>query len=165
MNLYPFVEDVRRHLLLAAEAGDDETRVVAERLAAPLEAALLLNLQNALAAAAEEITTELAPGSVEVRLRGGEPEFVVTPPPIDEPEPRALPPATVEADDGDLWRINVRMPERLKPAIERAARGDGLSVNAWLVRAAAAAIERTEAGRRFDHRAPKTAQRHRGWAR
>ena len=164
MNLYPYVEDVRRHLLLAAEAGDEETRAVAERLAAPLEAALLLNLQNALAAAAEEITTELAPGSVEVRLRGGEPEFVVTPTPNDEPEPQSFP-AAVEADGGELWRINVRMPERLKPGIERAAGGDGVSVNTWLVRAAAAALDRTEAGRRSDHRAPKAAQRHRGWAR
>ena len=32
---------------------------------------------------AEEITTELAPGSVELRLRGRDPEFVVTPPPAD----------------------------------------------------------------------------------
>ena len=40
-------------------------------------------LQDALAAAVEEITCELAPGSVELRLRGRDPEFVVRLPPVD----------------------------------------------------------------------------------
>jgi hypothetical protein len=169
MNLHPYVEDVRRHLLLAAEAGGEEARVVAERLVAPLEAALLLNLQQALAAAAEEITVELAPGSVELRLRGRDPEFVVTPPPAETrpgPPPEAAVPAlALEDDDGALWRINVRMPDRLKPPVERAARRDGLSVNAWLVRAAAAALGRSDTERGPAPRAPQAAQRHTGWAR
>ena len=37
-------------------------------------------LLDALSSAADEITRELAPGSVEVRLRGREPQFAVTPP-------------------------------------------------------------------------------------
>ena len=169
MNLYPYVEDVRRHLLLAAEAGGEEARAVAERLVAPLEAALLLNLQQALSAAAEEITMELAPGSVEVRLRGREPEFVVTPPP-GEPiaEQRSEPadaPVPLEDGDGALWRVNVRMPDRLKPSIERAARYEGLSVNAWLVRAAATALGRSEGERGHERRAPQASNRHTGWAR
>ncbi|HEY3765537.1 MAG TPA: hypothetical protein VGL44_10300 [Gaiellales bacterium] len=169
MNLNPYVEDVRRHLLLAADAGGDEARAVAERLVAPLEAALLLNFQHALSAAAEEITMELAPGSVELRLRGRDPEFVVTPPP-GEPaaESRSAPavaPVALEDDDGVLWRINVRMPDRLKPSIERAARHEGLSVNAWLVRAAAAALGRSETDRGDDRRAPQAAQRRTGWVR
>ena len=169
MNLNPYVEDVRRHLLLAAEAGGDEAREVAERLVAPLEAALLLNLQHALSAAAEEITMELAPGSVELRLRGHDPEFVVTPPP-SEPvaesrrEP-AVAPAPLEDDDGGLWRINVRMPDRLKPSIERTARHEGLSVNAWFVRAATAALGRSETERGDERRAPHAAQRQTGWVR
>lgn len=167
MNLSSYVEDVRRHLLLAAEAGDEETRAVAERLVAPLEAALLLNLQHALSAAAEEITRELAPGSVELRLRGRDPEFVVTPPPAEpvaDSRPEPTPPVAFE-DDGALWRINVRMPDRLKPSIERAARREGLSVNAWLVRAAAAALGRSETERSQERRAPQSAQHHTGWAR
>ena len=169
MNLHPYVEDVRRHLLLAAEAGDEQTRAVAVRLVAPLEAALLLNLQHALSAAAEEITMELAPGSVELRLRGRDPEFVVTPPPASRSPSRAAEPAVaplaLEDDDGALWRINVRMPDRLKPSIERAARQEGLSVNAWLVRAAAAALGRSDAERGHEHRPPQAAQHHTGWAR
>ncbi len=161
MNLNPYVEDVRRHLLLAAEAGGDEARAVAERLVAPLEAALLLNLQHALSAAAEEITMELAPGSVELRLRGHDPEFVVTPPP-GEPvaesrrEP-AVAPAPLEDDDGALWRINVRMPDRLKPSIERAARQRG-AVGERLVRPGG--HRRPRALRdRARRRAPRTARR------
>ncbi len=168
MNLHPYVEDVRRHLLLAADAGGEEARAVAERLVAPLEAALLLNLQHALSAAAEEITTELAPGSVELRLRGRDPEFVVTPPPGEPAESRperAVAALALDDDDGALWRINVRMPDRLKPPIERAARHEGLSVNAWLVRAAAAAAGRADTERDHERRAPQAAQRHTGWAR
>ena len=169
MDLQPYVEDVRHHLLLAAEAGGEEGRAVAERLVAPLEAALLLNFQQVLSAAAEEITVELAPGSVELRLRGRDPEFVVTTPPgepVAEPQAEAAVAAIAsEDDDGALWRINVRMPDRLKPPIERVARQEGLSVNAWLVRAAAAALGRSDTERDRPRRAPQSSQRHSGWAR
>jgi hypothetical protein len=166
MNLEPYVDDVRHHLLLAADAGGEDARALADRLVAPLEAALLLSFQQVLAAAAEEITVELAPGSVEVRLRGREPELVVTSPPADlvaeSPSETAMAP---EDDDGALWRINVRMPDRLKPQIERAARQEGLSVNAWLVRAAAAALGRSDSEHARARRAPQASQRHTGWAR
>ena len=93
MEIDPYVESIRRQLELAAEAGGEEARALAERLVAPLEAAIRLAVQDALAAAAEEITLELAPGSVELRLRGREPEFVVSLPPADRraedaPRPR-----------------------------------------------------------------------------
>ena len=168
MNLQPYVEDVRHHLLLAAEAGGDDARALAERLVAPLEAALLLGFQQVLSAAAEEITVELAPGSVELRLRGRDPELVITPPPgehISEPPEAAVPPLAADDDDGALWRINVRMPDRLKQPVERAARQEGLSVNAWLVRAAAAALGRSDAEQARTRRAPQASQRHTGWAR
>ena len=83
MNLELYVENLTRQLAVEAEAGGDEARALAERLVAPLESAIRLTVQDALAAAAEEITTELAPGSVELRLRGRDPEFVVTLPPAD----------------------------------------------------------------------------------
>ena len=149
MNLDLYVENINRQLAIAAEAGGDEARALAERLVAPLEAAIRLTLQDALASAAEEITTELAPGSVELRLRGRDPEFVVTPPPADPSaddlaeDPDDRPPALPEGDEGAMSRINLRMPDHLKARIEQAAASEGLSVNAWLVRAAAAALERT----------------------
>src|ERR671916_1500961 len=83
MDLTQYVENLRRELAVAADAGGEDARVLAERLAAPLESAVRLMLLDALSAAADEITRELAPGSVELRLRTGEPAFVVTPAPVD----------------------------------------------------------------------------------
>ena len=77
----PYVENLRRELAVAAEAGGPEARALAERLTGPLESAARLALLEALSAAAGEITRDLAPGSVDVVLRGGDPAFVVTPPP------------------------------------------------------------------------------------
>jgi hypothetical protein len=171
MNLELYVENLHRQLVVAAEAGGDEARALAERRVAPLEAAIRLTLQDALAAAAEEITTELAPGSVELRLRGRDPEFVVTPPPAD-PSAEDLAegaghstPAVPEGDEATMSRINLRMPDHLKARIEQAAGSEGLSVNAWLVRAAAAALERTGPPSRRERRASKGAQHYTGWAR
>ncbi len=183
MDLRMYVENIHNQLVVAAEAGGDEAGALAERLVAPLDAAIRLALQDVLSAAAEEITCELAPGSVELRLRGRDPEFVVTPPPVDVPvddlpegdrsrAPNGWPVATgggtppsVEADEAAVSRINLRMPDQLKTRIEQAAAGEGLSVNSWLVRAAAASLERTDPGRRREPRAPKGAQRYTGWAR
>ena len=143
MDLTPYVEKLRRDLAVAADAGGEDARALAERLVAPLESAVRLMLLDALSAAADEITRELAPGSVELRLRSGEPDFVVTPAPADEPaEPEhdtAPPLAPPEGDEGATARINLRLPEQLKAGVEQAAGRERLSVNAWLVRAAAAA--------------------------
>jgi hypothetical protein len=142
MDLTQYVENLRRELAVAADAGGDEARALAERLTAPLESAVRLTLLEALSAAAGEITRELAPGSVDLRLRAGEPDFVVTPAPPDEPVTDAgPPPAPPDADEGATARINLRLPEQLKAGIEQAAGRERLSVNAWLVRAAASALE------------------------
>jgi hypothetical protein len=177
MNLDPYVENIHAQLDAAAEAGGDQARELARRLSAPLDAAIRLALQDALAAAAEEITVELAPGSVELRLRGREPQFVVTPPPVEPStdevaddedarvNARVAPGAETEGDAGAISRINLRMPETLKARIEQAAEREGLSVNAWLVRAAAARSERSEGVRRRERRASYVGQRYSGWAR
>jgi hypothetical protein len=82
MDLAQYVNDLQHQLEVAAEAGGEQARALAERLTAPLEAATRLVLLEALSVAASEITRDLAPGSVDVRLRGRDPEFVVTPPPV-----------------------------------------------------------------------------------
>jgi hypothetical protein len=141
MDLTPYVENLRRELAVAAEAGGEDARALAERLTAPLESALRLTLLDALSAAADEITRELAPGSVELRLRSGEPGFVVAPALADEPvEPVADTAPPADAEEGATARINLRLPEQLKAGIEQAASRERLSVNSWLVRAAAAAL-------------------------
>src|SRR3989440_3789864 len=130
MDLHLYVETIPRQLAVAAEAGGDDARALAERLVAPLDAAIRLTLQDVLAAAAEQITCELAPGSVELRLRGRDPEFVVTPPPVDLPADDTGPVAWPEADESTMTRINLRLPDHLKTRVEQAAAGEGLSVNA-----------------------------------
>src|SRR5262245_23400339 len=174
MELDPYIESIHRQLQASAEASGDDARALVERLVGPLDAAIRLALQDALTAAADEITVELAPGSVEVRLRGREPEFVVSPPPSDpaadddEPATPSWSDASAEAgDEGDrtIARINLRLPERLKAQVERAAEGEGMSVNAWLVRATAAALERTDPPQRRQRRTSHGAQRYSGWAR
>ncbi|WP_327004088.1 hypothetical protein OHA72_55090 [Dactylosporangium sp. NBC_01737] len=145
MDLTPYVESLRHELAVAAQAGGDEARALAERLSAPLDSAVRLTLLGALSAAMDEVTRELAPGSVDVRLRGVDPEFVVTPP-DQSPAPRMAPPMAPVAppagdDDGNAARINFRLPAHLKARVEDAAGREGLSVNAWLVRAVATALE------------------------
>ena len=108
---------------------------------------------------------------VELRLRGRDPEFVVTPPPADpsaddlREDPDDRPPAVPEGDEGSMSRINLRMPDHLKARIEQAAASEGLSVNAWLVRAAATALERTGPSGRRERRASQGPQRYTGWGR
>lgn len=151
MNLTQYVDDLRHDLLVAAEAGGEEARALAERLTAPLESAARLILLEALSAAANEITRDLAPGSVDVRLRGRDPEFVVTSPPANQafedvedrnvgtaPRPSA---PVADVDEGGTTRTTLRLPEQLKRRVEDAASREGLSVNTWLVRAISAAVD------------------------
>lgn len=145
MDLTPYVDRLRQELVVAAEAGGDEARALAERLVAPLDSAARLTLLTALSAAMGEVTRELAPGSVDVRLRGADPEFVVTLPPTAQEAPAPwveapAPPPLPESDDGASARINFRLPAHLKARLEEAAGREGLSVNAWLVRATSAAL-------------------------
>ncbi len=167
MDLTPHVENIRRELAVAAAAGGEDARELAERLTAPLESALRLSLLEALSAAADEITLEMAPGSVELRLRAGAPEFVVTPAPADAPaEPAgevAPPPAPAEGDESATARINLRLPEQLKAGIEQAAGRERLSVNAWLVRVLGAALARDDRDRR--PRGGRIGQTYTGWVR
>jgi len=152
MDLTPYVDNVRRELAVAAEAGGADAKALAERLSAPLASTIRLTLLDALSAAADEITRDLAPGSVELRLRGGDPNFAVTAPATETPaapsvsapagghvapEPAAEP---LTDDDVAMTRINFRLPEHLKARIEEAAATQSRSVNAWLVRAATAAL-------------------------
>jgi hypothetical protein len=174
MDLTPYVNAVRDELAVAAETGGPEARALAERLAAPLDSAIRLALLDALSAAAGEITRDLAPGSVDLRLRGREPSFVVTPPapeaPFEDfdrerPAPVAAVRPSVDGDEGAMTRINLRLSQELKDRLEDAARDAVLSVNAWLVRAAIAALGAEEDQRRPERRALRGDERYSGWVR
>jgi hypothetical protein len=171
MNLSVYVDSLRRHLAVAADAGGDAARELADRLTAPLESAVRLVLLDALSAAADEMTRELAPGTVELRIRGGDPELVVIPAPDEAAFDDISPthsvgdtglPVVGDGDDGGTARLNLRLPETLKQRIEEAAHREGLSSNAWLLRAAAAALG-------FDahtqRRSRRGGDRYTGWVR
>ena len=170
MDLTPFVDQLRRDLLTAADAGGDEARALAERLTAPLESSVRLALLSALSQAAEELTAQLAPGAVDVRLRGSELGFAVTPPPA---EPSAGPAADapapdvpiVDLDEGGTLRITLRLPEQLKARVDEAATRLGLSVNTWLVRAVAEGL--AAQSRPSEHRRGRRSygSEYTGWAR
>jgi hypothetical protein len=169
MDLEPYIDSVRDQLGATAEVAGPQARELAERLAASLESATRLALLDALSAAASEITRDLAPGSVELRLRGREPSFVVSVPPPDaaSDETKAWPADTSprapsDGDESSLTRINLRLNQELKERVEEAARGAGLSVNAWLVRAAAASLE-SSAGARIGGRQRRGGQSFTGW--
>jgi hypothetical protein len=150
VNLALYIETLRSQLLAAAASGGSESHAAIERLVPGLDAAVRVVLLEALSAAADEITREMAPGSVEIRLRGSDPDFVVALPAFEAADPTptytaAVAPNVVHAgdDEGGTSRLNLRLPEGLKARIEDAARREGLSLNTWLVRSAAAAVERT----------------------
>ncbi len=176
MDLTQHVEELRHQLELAAEAGGDDARLIAGRLSAALESAARLVLLDAISAAAAEITLDLAPGSVDVRLRGRDPEFVVTPPPLHHP-PDSTRPDTVtppptgagapvtDGDDTGPSRVTLRLPEQLKGRIEEAAGRDGLSVNSWLVRVVSAAVGATDPQQRSVRSSPLGGQSFTGWVR
>ena len=162
MELGQYVSDLQRQLVAAAETGTPESRVVAERLAAGLDSATRLVLLDVLSAAVGEITRDLAPGSVDLRLRGREVEFVVAPP-VAEAESDDVAATPVDLDDASTSRTTLRLPDALKARVDDAAAADGLSVNTWLVRAVAAALQPKQ--RRSAQRTLRTGDNFAGWAR
>jgi hypothetical protein len=175
MDLTRYVEELKQQLLATAELGGDDARVLADRLVPHLDGMVRLVLLDALSAAADEITTELAPGSVSVRLRGREPEFDVAapPPPVTSddvtvgasPSPSEAREPAAEGDEGEIARVTLRLSERLKTQVEQSASAERVSVNAWLVRAVADAVSTRRPHHRPTDTTPVGGQRLTGWAR
>lgn len=162
MELGQYVSELQQQLVDSAANGANDTRAVAEQLAAGLDAATRLVLLDALSAAAGEITRELAPGAVDLRLRGREVEFVVSRP-NSEADADERPVASVDLDDVSTSRTTLRLPDALKARVDDAAAADGLSVNTWLVRAIAAALQPKQ--RRSAQRTLRSGDNFAGWAR
>ncbi|MGN6444252.1 histidine kinase [Amnibacterium sp.] len=162
MQLERYADRLRTQLAAVADGGTEETRALAERMSTALEPAIRLALLELLAEAAGEVSRELAPGAVDVRLRGQDPELVVTRPaePAEAPMAQRSSDPVAADDEAATFRTTLRLPERLKSRVEQAAATEGVSVNSWLVRAVAAALEPT--------RRPAPAQngnRFTGWVR
>lgn len=124
-----------------------EMEQAAERLGYAIDASTRLALMDALSHAAAEITNELDGTSVEVRLQGREPVFVVVgggPSAVAADDTTAIPEGDTrmmsQSDEGEeTARITLRIPEALKTRAEELASGRGQSLNTWLVNAARAA--------------------------
>lgn len=159
MDLSPYVETVRHGVTSAAALGDDATRQVAERLSGAVESSTRLALIRALSDAAAQVSAEVAPTSVELRMTGTDPELVVVVPApsaeptlllpdhheaageagaSDSPEPE---PEPLEIDDEPVARISLRLPASVKARVDQKADRDGISTNAWLLRAVMDALE------------------------
>ncbi|GAA3605620.1 hypothetical protein GCM10022223_21720 [Kineosporia mesophila] len=145
MDVTAYTARLHRDLYAAGEVGGEEALAVAEHMANALDSSIRLVLLDALVEAAGEITENLSPGSVEVRLLGREVQFAVTPPAV-QPAAQPIAPAPQNVtdepeDDGGTARLSLRLPERLKSRVEEAASASGLSVNAWLVRSIASLVD------------------------
>ncbi len=141
MDLTPYVDSLRQDLAAAAEAGGPDIRAAAERLAHALDPAVRLALMDALSQAAAEITAELPEGSVEVRLKGREPQLVVDVASYPSPPAPSLSPASSspgkaseeDEEEGTIARITLRIPESVKFRAEELAAKSGHSLNGWIV--------------------------------
>jgi HicB family len=167
MDLDRYVSDLQTQLAAAAEHRDADARAVAEQLNAALDAAVRLVLLGVLSDVAGEITPQIAPGSVDVMLRGRDPQLVVTRPETSETDAAgpSAPEVAVPAeplDDTVTSRTTLRLPDRLKARVEQAAAEEGVSVNSWFVRAIAAALEPNV--RRPARRETKQGDSFTGWA-
>lgn len=168
MELDRYVSELQTHLAGAAENRDADARAVAEQLSAALDPAVRLMVLGVLSDAASEITREIAPGSVDVVLRGRDPHLVVTR--SESSEAQAAGPSTPEVavsaeplDDTVTSRTTLRLPDRLKARVEQAAAEEGVSVNSWFVHAIAAALEPNV--RRPPRRETRQGDTFTGWAR
>jgi hypothetical protein len=133
MDLSEYAESLRRELTSITKFANADIARAAEMISETLDSSVRLALLDVLSAAAEEITASLDGATIDVRLTGTQPEFVVNVPPgVDDAD---YEPAAVSA------RVTLRLSESLKARVETAAVNAGVSVNAWLVRAISRSLE------------------------
>ena len=158
MDLSPYIESVRIGVTNASSLADERTQQVAERLGTAIESSTRLALIQALSDAAGTISAELAPSSVELRMVGTDPEFVVTvetgeaEPTLLMPQPEVAgaeptEPSAAESEEEPVARITLRLPQSVKTKVDEMASSEGISTNAWLIRAVMDALsERSASG-------------------
>jgi hypothetical protein len=138
MDLSEYAESLRRELTSITKfAGEDIARA-AEMISETLDSSIRLALLDVLSAAADEITAGLDGATIDVRLTGTQPEFVVT---VVHRGADTDPEPGEPGDEAGSARVTLRLSESLKARVETAAMAGGMSVNAWLVRAISRALE------------------------
>ena len=160
MDLSPYLESVRVGVANASALADEPTQQVAERLGTAIESSTRLALLQALSDAAGTISAELAPSSVELRMVGQDPEFVVSvqtaeaEPTLLLPEPESDGDASDLPDDEPVSRITLRLPQSVKTRVDEMASSEGISTNAWLIRTVMDALADRSGSRRAWPQAP-----------
>jgi predicted HicB family RNase H-like nuclease len=137
MQLSGYVQAIDEDLARVAAIGDEQTGRAAELLAGVLESSISRHMQEALAEAALEVSTQLDDGRVEVRVAGSDLELVY----VADAAPSAEAP-----DEAFAARLTLRLPQSLKSRLEAAAAGAGVSVNTWLVQTIIRALEPRPSG-------------------
>jgi hypothetical protein len=133
MQVDTYVGAACADLARVAAVGDESTARAAELLTVALESSLARRLQEALAEAALELSSQLDDAHVEVRIAGNDLSLVHVPQaPADPAEP---------SKEGPDARITLRLPESLKDRVEAAAGSERTSVNNWLVQAIGRALD------------------------
>jgi hypothetical protein len=105
--------------------GGEGLAEVAEQLLEALRPAVRQTLMDVVEGTVREISSQLVGQEVQIRMREGEPELVVTE--LVTAGPIATDPDNLEA------RLTLRLPEKLKSLVEEAAEGAGDSINSWVV--------------------------------
>lgn len=160
MDLSPYLESVRVGVANASALADEPTQQVAERLGTAIESSTRLALLQALSDAAGTISAELAPSSVELRMVGQDPEFVVSvqtaeaEPTLLLPEPESDGDASDLPDDEPVSRITLRLPQSVKTRVDEMASSEGISTNAWLIHTVMDALADRSGSRRTWPQAP-----------
>ncbi len=150
MDLSTYAESLRRELTAITRfAGEDVARA-AEMLAETLDSSVRLALLDVLSAAADEITAAIDGATIDVRLSGSEPEFVVN---VDHGPEESGPEPSDASDEAGTARITLRLSEGLKARVEAAAAATGQSVNAWLAHAVSRGLD-NQSGRGPKSRPP-----------
>jgi HicB family len=166
MEMSEYVATLRRELATITRFADEDVTRAAEMLTEAMESSVRLTLLEVLSAAAAEITTRLDDAVIEVRLAGGDPDFVVTMT-ADEPADQARepgPPADGAGSD-DMARVTLRIAEPLKARVDTAASAAGVSVNTWLIRAISQALDASGGRGSRTRTMPGVGQRFTGYAR
>src|SRR5262249_44645349 len=136
-------EALGRELTAITRFASADIAQAAEMLSETLDSTVRLALLDVLSAAAEEITASLDGATVDVRLTGTEPEFVVS---MTRAQDEATQDAADAAEEAGNIRVTLRISDGMKARVEAAALSAGLSVNAWLVRAIGRALENPPGG-------------------
>lgn len=171
MELAKYTDTVREQLANASALADEQTQQVVQRLSTSLDSALRLSLIQALSDAATEISADLAPTTIEVRMDGAEPEFVVRQAPPSDHEESYAEESDDDDDDDDFLsdeeegqaRISLRLSTRLKQRVDEASDEDQVSTNAWITDAVVSQLRRRRRRRDFRGHGPHRRGRHGNW--